>query len=71
MKFYEKTARSIVKAVTYKILIVVANSTIIYVVTGNVDLTLKVLILTTTVSVVLYFLHERLWNNVHWGKSHN
>jgi len=70
MKFYEKTGRSIFKAITYKILIVVANSTIIYTLTGNVDLTVNVLILTTIVSVVLYYLHERLWNKVHWGKSH-
>ena len=68
MAFLEHQHRSLVKTITYRVLIIISNGIIIYLYTGRWDLTLNVMGISSIVSTIIYFLHERAWNSVHWGK---
>jgi uncharacterized membrane protein len=69
-KYSEKTSRSLVKALTFRAVILVADTVIIYGITKRADVTAGVVLLSNISSTILYFLHERVWNGVHWGKYH-
>ncbi|HUD06737.1 MAG TPA: DUF2061 domain-containing protein [Candidatus Saccharimonadales bacterium] len=68
MKFSETKQRSIFKSITFRILIVCADLVVIYLITKKVSATIAITIITNLVSTTLYFLHERLWNGVSWGR---
>lgn len=66
--FHEKVSRSVVKAITFRIVILCADTITIYFFTRRVDLTIGLVIVSNFSSTILYFLHERVWNSITWGK---
>ncbi|HVS58678.1 MAG TPA: DUF2061 domain-containing protein [Candidatus Saccharimonadales bacterium] len=68
MAFTETNTRSITKSITFRVLIVVADLIIVYALTHHVGTTIAVTVLTNISSTVFYFVHERFWNNVSWGR---
>lgn len=64
----DKRSRSIVKSVTFRSIVIVSDIVIIYALTHRYDVTIGVTILTNIASTVLYYLHERAWSHIHWGK---
>jgi len=69
MKGNEPVKRSLVKAVTYRLIILVSDSIILYALTRRFDVTLDMMILSNLASTILYVIHERLWNRMKWGKK--
>lgn len=69
MVFKERNHRSVIKTVTYRILIIITNGAIVFLSTSQLDTTFHVLGISSITSTVIYFAHERAWNNVHWGKK--
>lgn len=69
MKFFEHYERSIVKTITYRILIVISTFVVTYFITGEIRLSLEITAVANVINTVLYFLHERVWNRIHWGKT--
>jgi adenylylsulfate kinase len=69
MKFKETKERSVTKAVTFRVLIICADLAVIYLLTKRIDTTIALTILTNLVSTFFYFLHERFWNNIAWGRQ--
>lgn len=69
MKFFEHAKRSVAKTITYRLLIVFSTFIITYLITGKLVLTLEITTATNIINTCLYFLHERIWNKVHWGKA--
>lgn len=69
MKFKETKERSITKSITFRILIIVSDLVVIYLITKKVVVTLAITVFTNIASTIFYFLHERLWNNISWGKQ--
>jgi adenylylsulfate kinase len=67
--FTETKKRSIIKSVTFRILVVLMDLLIIYALTKRADTTIVLTVLTNATSTMLYFLHERAWNNLGWGKK--
>jgi uncharacterized membrane protein len=67
---HELHARSWVKALTYRVLIIISNGIIIYLYTGEWKTTVDVMGIASVVSTVIYFFHERAWNHIHWGRKH-
>ncbi len=63
----EKIKRSVAKSVTFRILVIVANTIIIYLITHRIDETLGAIVLTSISSTILYYLHERVWSRISWG----
>ncbi len=61
------TKRSLVKAVTYRIVIVVLDFTVVYFLTGRVDVALGFMVISNIYTTAAYFIHERIWNRIRWG----
>lgn len=70
MAFHEHAKRSLLKALTYRFVILISDGLIIFTITHRYDTTLQVIVFSNIASTILYFVHERFWNNIHWGKSH-
>lgn len=56
--------RSLIKAITFRLLIIISDSFVIYFITHRFDVTLGVIFFSNIASTVLYFIHERIWNKV-------
>ncbi len=69
MAFHESRTRSITKALTFRALIVLADIVIVYVITKSYKVALLVIVFSNIASTLIYVLHERAWNRVHWGKE--
>jgi adenylylsulfate kinase len=62
--------RSIVKAVSYRVVIVILDFTFIYLFTRNTDIAIGFVVVSNLYTTVAYYLHERIWNKISWGKLH-
>jgi uncharacterized membrane protein len=67
----ERWRRSLVKAITYRLIIIVLDVTAIYLFTGNLDIALGFMIISNVYTSVAYYFHERIWNKIGWGKNEN
>ena len=61
------TKRSLVKAATYRIVIVILDFTVIYLLTGRVDVALGFMVISNIYTTAASFIHERIWNRIKWG----
>ena len=59
--------RSVVKAVTYRTVIVCLDFLAIYLFTHKVDVAVGFMIVSNIYTTVGYFLHGRLWARIRWG----
>jgi uncharacterized membrane protein len=59
--------RSLVKALTYRVVIVCLDFLAIYLFTHKVDVALGFMIVSNVYTTVGYFLHERIWARIRWG----
>ena len=59
--------RSIVKAITYRGVIVCLDFLVIYLLTGQVRTAAGFMIISNIYTTVAYFFHERLWARIRWG----
>ncbi len=71
MSFHEKTKRSVTKALTYRALILCSDSIVVYFLTKRLDLTIGFVTASNIISTLIYFFHERAWNNIRWGRIHS
>jgi adenylylsulfate kinase len=62
-------ARSIAKAVSYRVLGSGSTVGIFFLISGNIKLSLGAGALDTVVKLAIYFLHERLWNHIGFGRA--
>ena len=61
------TKRSLVKAITYRIVIVILDFSVIYLLTHQVEVAVGFMIISNICTTAAYFVHERLWNRIRWG----
>ena len=61
------TKRSFVKAVTYRAVIIVLDFSVIYLLTGKIEVALGFMIISNIYTTAAYFVHERIWNKIQWG----
>ena len=59
--------RSIVKAVSYRILIMCLDFATIYMFTGALRVAIGFMIVSNIYTTVAYLLHERVWARFKWG----
>lgn len=69
MRFTENRRRSVTKSVTFRVLVICSDLVIVYVLTHRVFDTVAITIATNVASTIFYFLHERLWNGIGWGRQ--
>ena len=74
-KFYSNThqvtetiSRSVIKTVSYRITIVILDFICIYLFTGKVKIAIGFTIVSNIYTTVFYYLHERIWDKIKWGK---
>ena len=68
-KFTEQIWRSITKAITFRLIILISDGIIILAITHRYDIALSVIFFSNFASTILYFIHERIWNGIRWGKQ--
>lgn len=64
----EKNTRSLVKAITFRAAIMVADFIVVFAITRRYDITIGVMLATNFLSTIIYYGHERVWNGIRWGK---
>jgi len=65
----EHWSRSLAKAVTYRVLILILDFSVIYLLTGKLETALGFMFISNIYTTVAYYLHERIWNRTDWGKK--
>ena len=65
----ESHKRSVVKTATFRGLIVLASTVITYGITNDIEQTTFISIIFNITATAMYYVHERLWNRISWGKE--
>lgn len=64
----ETTLRTVIKAVSWQVLGIFVMSAIAYRHTGSISTALSMAGTSSALGFISYFIHEKLWQRVHWGK---
>ncbi len=67
MQTHASKKRSVVKAITYRVIIVCLDFLVIYLLTGKVMTAAAFMVVSNIYTTVAYFLHERVWAGIKWG----
>jgi len=65
----DNKARSLVKSITYRILAFSVLMTVTWYITGDLVQTTVISVTFQTIQIFLYYIHERLWAKIGWGKQ--
>ena len=60
--------RSLAKAITYRLIVMCADAVAIYLLPGRWRVAAGFMIASNLYTTVLYFLHERAWTHIGWGR---
>ncbi len=60
--------RSFVKGVVWECVSFVFTTLLVYVVYSNLETSLKFSLILTLIKIPFFFIHERLWKMIRWGK---
>lgn len=64
----EKITRSVVKTLSWRIIGTIDTILISWLLTGTLALALSIGAVELITKMILYFVHERVWNSIKWGK---
>jgi uncharacterized membrane protein len=64
----ETTARSIAKTISWRVTGSGATFAISYAILGDFAVSSTIALIQLTFNTVLYFVHERVWNWITWGR---
>ena len=64
----ESNARSLAKAVSYRVLGSMGTTLVVFFFSGNMTLSVGVGALDMLLKIGLYFVHERIWNYIPYGR---
>lgn len=65
----ETHARSVVKAFSWRAVATATTMALVFIFTGSLTVSLGVGVADVTSKLVFYYIHERVWNQVDWGKA--
>lgn len=65
----EKPLRSVLKALSWRIVGTIDTLVVSYILTGEIVLATSIASVDFVTKLVLYFFHERIWNRIKWGKK--
>lgn len=60
----DKTSKSAIKAVSWRIIASITTMTLVYIFTGELKLVAEIGILEIILKMLFYYLHERVWNKI-------
>ena len=61
--------RSIAKAVSYRLMATLTTMTVVFIITRKLVLTLEVGLIDMLAKMGFFYIHERFWAKVKWGKT--
>ena len=61
--------RSLIKTVSWRLTGTGATFLISYLVLGNFAMASTIAVVQLIANTVLYYVHERIWNNIKWGRK--
>lgn len=65
----ESRKRSIVKAISWRVTATIITTLISFVITGSIDMAVKIGLVEVFAKMALYYLHERGWTKIRFGVS--
>ena len=65
----DQPKRSLVKTVSWRLTGSGATFLISYAIAGNFTVAGTIAVVQLVSNTILYFLHERVWNRIHWGRT--
>jgi uncharacterized membrane protein len=65
----EMRKRSIIKAISYRIICIISQTIVTYIFTGDIVQVVWIVLVFQSVQTLLYYLHERAWTKVRWGSA--
>ncbi len=66
---FDSKKRSFIKAVSYRFFGTLMTTLITYALTKNLELSVAAGVLDTVLKIVIYFIHERVWQKISFGKG--
>ena len=64
----ETHLRSVIKGALWRILASLTTILLVYIFTGEIKIAVEVGAVEVVAKIALYYGHERLWNNIGWGR---
>lgn len=65
----ESSVRSVAKTVSWRLTGSGATFAISYMISGDINIAGSIAIIQVLANTVLYFIHERIWNRINWGRG--
>lgn len=67
--FLDGQPRTITKMISWRIIVNFSNFLVPYFVTGNLMKATAFFTMAVIINMILFYLHERCWNRINWGKK--
>ncbi|MFW6140592.1 MAG: DUF2061 domain-containing protein [Acidobacteriota bacterium] len=61
--------RSVFKSISWRVVATLTTMTIVYIFTKEIFLSIGVGVVEVFSKILFYYLHERIWNKIKWGKK--
>ena len=68
---HSTAARSFVKAACYRVVTTAITTGAVYLLTRKLTITIAMFAIDGILMTGIYFLHERLWQRIKWGRIHD
>ena len=65
---FETRKRSLVKALSWRVLAAIITATVVYTMTHRLRFAAEIGAIDTLTKLLIYFLHERVWNKLNYGR---
>jgi uncharacterized membrane protein len=69
MKGKDSKIRSLVKTLTWRVIATCITWAVGYALTRNLSGSLELSLIAAVLSTVVYYIHERVWTHLKWGKK--
>ncbi len=66
--YRETNGRSLIKTISWRLLATITTAALVYLFTKDVDVALKIGGIEILLKLLIYYLHERFWNKITFGK---
>lgn len=65
----DSNTRSLAKTISWRLTGSGATFLISYIVSGNITIAGSIALIQITLNTILYYIHERIWNKIKWGRN--
>jgi uncharacterized membrane protein len=62
-------SRSFAKSITWRVIAIISTFVIGYIMSGSLAFAASLSVVSNLINFVLYYVHERVWLKVDWGKQ--